>query len=72
MSAPEDFAGGDMTRDYCRYCARPDGTMQSYPEKLASLGAFLVKTQGLDSEAARVTAAEIMARLPAWKNIPRP
>ena len=70
MSVPEDFAAGDVTRDYCRHCARPDGTMQSYPEKLASFSAFLVKTQGLDAEAARVTAMDIMSRLPAWKRGP--
>ncbi|HET6450203.1 MAG TPA: zinc ribbon domain-containing protein [Spirochaetia bacterium] len=72
MSAPEDFAAGDVTKDYCRHCARPDGTMQSYAEKLASYGSFLVKTQGLDTEAARAMAADIMSRLPAWKDIRRP
>jgi hypothetical protein len=30
MRAPSDFAMGDATKDYCKYCARPDGTMQSY------------------------------------------
>ncbi len=68
MKAAEDFAAGDVSRDYCRHCARPDGTMQSYPEKLTSFSGFLVKTQGLDPEAARVTAADIMSRLPAWKD----
>ncbi len=68
MSKPEDFAAGDATKDYCRHCARPDGSMQSYREKLASYGAFLVKTQGLDAGAAKVMAKDIMSKLPAWKN----
>ena len=42
--------------------------MQSYREKLASYGAFLVKTQGLDAGAAKVMAKDIMSKLPAWKN----
>ena len=69
MSTPEDFAAGDDTKDYCRYCARADGSMQSYSEKLDSLSAFLVKTQGLDAEPARKMAKDTMARLPAWKNV---
>ena len=68
MSKPEDFAAGDATKDYCRHCARPDGSMQSYREKLASYGAFLVKTQGLDAGAAKVMAKDIMSKLQAWKN----
>ncbi len=68
MSKPEDFAAGDTAKDYCRHCARPDGSMQSYREKLASYGAFLVKTQGLDAGAAKVMAKDIMSKLPAWKN----
>ena len=67
MKKPEDFAMGDPSKDYCRHCARKDGSMQSYDEKLEGLGAFLVRTQGLDPGVARTTAAAMMARLPAWK-----
>ena len=68
MSNPEDFAQGDITRSYCRYCARPDGSMQSYDEKIVSLAGFLVKTQGMDPSAATATARDIMSRLPAWRD----
>jgi len=47
MLTPQEFAMGDPTKDYCVHCARPDGSMQSYDEKLASMTAFIVKTQGL-------------------------
>jgi hypothetical protein len=67
MRAPSDFAMGDATKDYCKYCARPDGTMQSYDEKLASMAGFLTRTQGLDASAARETARAMMAKLPAWQ-----
>jgi hypothetical protein len=52
MKNVEDFAMGDLNKEYCRYCCRPDGTMQSYDEKLNSLTNFIVKTQGLDEKAA--------------------
>ena len=67
MTEPADFAMGDITKDYCRHCARPDGTMQSYGKKLDSLSGFLVRTQGLDTGAAVDAARDMMARLPAWK-----
>jgi hypothetical protein len=67
MVKPEEFAMGDVTKDYCVHCARADGTMQSYSEKLESLSRFIVKTQGFDEKAARASAKEMMAKLPAWK-----
>jgi hypothetical protein len=67
MEKPEDFAMGDMSKDYCKYCCHPDGTMQSYDEKLESMTDFVVRTQGLDQESARSAAKSMMAELPAWK-----
>lgn len=67
MKTAEDFAMGDPEKDYCKYCARPDGTMQSYEEKLASLTNFIVKTQGLDEKAANTAAISMLSKLPAWK-----
>ena len=67
MKAKEDYAMGDESKDYCKYCARPDGSMQSYDEKLVGMTSFIIKTQGLDEEAARNAAKGMMAKLPAWK-----
>ncbi|TEB11225.1 hypothetical protein Pmgp_01760 [Pelotomaculum propionicicum] len=67
MENPADFAMGDPDKDFCVHCARQDGTMQSYEEKLDSLANFIVRTQGLDKQAARDAAKGMMAQLPAWK-----
>lgn len=67
MKSKEDFAMGDESKDYCKFCARPDGTMQSYEEKLDGLAGFIVKTQGLDESAAKNAAKGMMAKLPAWQ-----
>jgi len=67
MKAKEDFAMGDESKDYCKFCTRPDGTMQNYEEKLEGMTEFIVKTQGLDRNAAGDAAREMMAKLPAWK-----
>ena len=68
MRETADFALGDPAKDYCVHCARPDGTMQSYDEKLTSMSAFIVKNQGLDQEVARTAARRMLATLPAWKD----
>ena len=67
MESPDDHALGDPARPYCRHCARPDGTMQSYPEKLASFTHWLVSTQGLDKTAANDHAVTVLGQLPAWR-----
>lgn len=69
MKKKEDFALNDETKDYCIYCANPDGSMHSYDEKLKSLTNFIVKTQGLDTEIAETSAKNMMKNLPAWKKM---
>ncbi|SHJ37317.1 Putative zinc ribbon domain-containing protein [Clostridium cavendishii DSM 21758] len=68
MKTKEEFAMGDETKDYCIHCAKPDGTMQSYEEKLESMAGFIIKTQGLDKDVAKNVAKEMLSKLPAWKN----
>lgn len=67
MKNREDFATMDENKDYCVHCARPNGKMQSYEEKLESMTSFIVRTQGLDEEVANNAAKGMMAKLPAWK-----
>lgn len=69
MVKPEQFAMGDVSKDYCVHCMKPDGTMQSYDEKLGSMKGFIMKTQGFDEKSALSAAREMMKELPAWKNI---
>lgn len=58
MNDAADYAMGDENKDYCRYCCNPDGSMQSYQQKL----------QGLDNKTARSAAQSMMAKLTAWKD----
>jgi hypothetical protein len=67
MRKPEEHAMKDVGRDYCCYCARPDGSMRSYDEAVVGMSGFLMKTQGLTEEVARKTAIAMMAKLPAWQ-----
>ncbi len=66
MREATEFAGGNTSKDYCVHCARPDGSMQSFEEKKASMVDFILKTQGFDEKAALRMAEANMKRLPAW------
>ncbi|MFH0963795.1 MAG: zinc ribbon domain-containing protein [Planctomycetota bacterium] len=67
MEKEADHARGDLTKDYCVHCAREDGSMQSYEEKLASFTRFLVRTKGLDEREGGAQARRRMRGLAAWK-----
>jgi hypothetical protein len=69
MERDEDHALGDTAKPHCRYCAREDGTMLSYPEKLTGYASWLVATQGLDRRVAEDQAKTILSQLPAWRDI---
>ena len=68
MNEAADHAMGNSRKDYCLHCARTDGSMQGYDEKLESFADFMVRTQGLDKEAATAASRELMSNLPAWKD----
>ena len=67
MEEAEEFAAGDTAKDFCCYCAREDGSLQSYQERLDKQAGWFVETQGLDAAAARQQARTVMAGMPAWK-----
>ena len=67
MTKPSDYPMQDESKNYCVYCAKEDGSMQSYPEKLESMIHFFQKTQGLCEEAAKESAIHTLEKLPAWQ-----
>ncbi len=69
MTKPHDYPGGDEKKDYCIYCARPDGSMQSHSEKLQGMTQFIMRTQGFDELPAREIAERAIAKLPAWSGV---
>jgi len=68
MSTPEEFGGGDTSSRYCVHCCHPDGTLQSYEQRLVGMAGFMVGTQGLSEDAARGAARAYMAQMPAWRD----
>lgn len=68
MEKPEDHALGNVTKPYCLHCARPDGSMRSYEEAVAGMSYFMMRSKGLDENAAREAVIAIIKKLPAWKD----
>lgn len=68
MNEASDYPMNDTSKDYCRYCARLDGSMQSFEEKKAGLTRFVMKNQGFDEAAAANVALNMMKKLPAWED----
>lgn len=67
MKEPGDFAMGDISKAYCRYCANTDGSMKSFLEKRGDLEELISRTQGIDSEKVSKTVELMMKELPAWQ-----
>lgn len=67
LEKSEDYFNGDETRDYCLECTSTNGETMLYEEKLLQMVDKLVKSQGLDKQAARTVASNILLKMPAWK-----
>ena len=68
MQKASDFTLEDETKEYCRYCANTDGTMQTFEQKKASYTNFFIKTQNIEESIAEKLALDAMSKLPAWKS----
>ena len=47
MEKPEDFALGDVTRPYCRYCTDARGELLPFEKVLETNARFYVESQGV-------------------------
>ena len=68
MTRPDEFGGGDVTNIYCVHCTDENGILKPYDVKLEEMAQFIASRSGATMESARLTAAENMAKMPAWSN----
>jgi hypothetical protein len=68
MVKAEDFALGDTSQEFCRYCTDKHGKLLSWEEILQGNVQYYMESQGLTSEAALRMATDYLKTLPAWKN----
>jgi len=68
MESSAQHAMADVNKPYCNFCARPDGSMQSYEERVEGMAGYMMRTESIDHETAYAAAKAHMSTLPAWKN----
>ena len=67
MEKAEDFGGGVIGNRYCIFCTNEIGNLRSYDEVLHGFMNYLADNEGMTIEDAKKLAAQMMSRLPAWK-----
>ena len=67
MNKKNDFAMGDESKDYCVYCAKEDGSMNSFDEAVEGMAEYMSESEKIDKNFARKKVLEYMKSMPAWK-----
>ncbi|AJA44902.1 zinc ribbon domain-containing protein [Frischella perrara] len=67
MTQISEYPLYDISKNYCKYCANPDGSMMSFEQKLSILTANYIQTYKMDNNTAKYTAYTILKKLPAWR-----
>lgn len=65
----EDFAMGDTSSVYCKYCVDPAGKLLPYETILKSNAHYYKESQGLTEQASLKMAKDLLQAMPAWKGI---
>ncbi|EQA43316.1 zinc ribbon domain protein [Leptospira broomii serovar Hurstbridge str. 5399] len=65
----EDFALGDPSQIYCRYCTDPTGKLLPFQTILAMNAKQFEESQGITEEASIRMARDILRNQPAWKGL---
>lgn len=65
----EDFALGDTSSSYCKYCVDKKGELLPYETILKNNAHYYKESQGLTEQAATKMAKDLLVTMPAWKNV---
>ncbi|MCC7404065.1 MAG: zinc ribbon domain-containing protein [Bdellovibrionales bacterium] len=69
LESKEDFALGDTSSVYCKYCVDNVGQLLPYDTILKNNAHYYKESQGLTEQAATKMAKDLLKTLPAWKNV---
>lgn len=71
MNDLADHAPGHPDSAWCRYCSKPDGSLQEFEERFERMVQWEVKKKGRDRSSAEQSTREFMRAMPAWKDHPQ-
>lgn len=67
----DDFALGDTTSVFCKYCVDAKGVLLPYETILQNNAHYYKESQGLTEQAAAKMAKDLLQVMPAWKDVGR-
>ena len=62
----DDCAGGDVSKDYCKYCGDEKG-IHSYDKLVEGMTGYIAKTEKVDDKTAKEKAVEWVKGCEAYK-----
>lgn len=68
MPEPDDHAPGCPSSLHCRYCSRPDGSLQQFDERFERMVEWSMRQDGLPREYAEAATRDYMRSMPLWKH----
>jgi hypothetical protein len=68
MEQLDDHAPGNPGSLHCRYCSRPDGSLQPFDERFERMVEWSMRQDGLPREYAESATRDYMRSMPLWKN----
>lgn len=71
LESAEDFALGDTSSSYCKYCVDKQGELLPYDTILKNNASYYKESQGLTDQAASKMAEALLLSMPAWKGVGR-
>ncbi len=68
LAEPDDFAMGDASSIYCKYCVDKHGILLPYDTIVTNNAHYYRESQGLTEQAATKMARDLLKTMPAWKD----
>ena len=68
LEKAEDFAKGDTSTFYCKYCVDENGELLPYATILQNNAGYYQESQGITAVAATKMAQDLLKTMPAWKS----
>ncbi len=68
MQNPEEFALGDTSSEFCKYCTDAQGKLLPFEQILKANADYFKESQGLADHAAIKMATDLLKGQPAWKS----
>ena len=69
MEKTDDFALGDTTQIYCRYCTDMKGKLLPFEDILKANAGYLKESQGISDAASIKMATDLLKGQPAWRTL---